>query len=373
MKRLLLVFSLVIAFSLLVFSMITFAEKEEPFSHIKEKMAKISEEEREILQNLFILVQEIEEMEREEAEYNQNIEKAKQEIERLQVIIADEKVTYEKKKENLKQLLRSYQRMGPGTYLEIILDSDNLVTLIRRINALRDITRNTGVILDQLEGIRENQLKQKVELAGKLDLMEDSKKQFMEFVANKKKLKEDKEVYLASLGKDREYYQEYLDNVQIMWDQLKSLFSETMKELSSIINKGDLPLDAVKIAYSFFNIKGSLDEEILNDIITGHAQLPKMVFRFYPGKVEMEVPEKSLILTGTFVILEGHTLKFMIDEGSFYGLPLETGAIEELFQGDYLILNLKPLLGSFTLNSIEIKDGHLELLVVPEIGGDKDD
>jgi len=345
-----------------------FAVKEDPFSHIKEKMTKISEEEREILRNLFVQVQEIEEMEREETEYNHSIEKAKQEIESLQVIIADEKVAYEKKIENLKQLLRSYQRMGAGSYFEIIMDSDNLATLLRRINILRDITRNTGVILDQLEASRENQLDQKTKLAEKLDLMEDDRKQLIKLMTNKKKLKEEKEAYLASLGKDRAYFQEYLSNVQLMWDQLKSLFLETMKELSSIINKGDLPPDALRITYSFFNIKGSLDEKALNDIMAGHAQLPKMVFKFYPDKVDMEVPEKNLVLTGTFVILEGHTLKFVVDEGSFYDLPLETSAIEELFQGDYLILNLKPLLGNFTLNSIEIKDRYLEFTVIPQTG-----
>ncbi len=369
MKRILLLLSISLALMLLVFPISIFAEKEEPFSNIKEKMNEISKEEREILQNLFVLVQEIEVMESEEAKYNENIEKIEQEVESLQVIIEDEEVVYEKKKENLKQLLQSYQRMGPGTYLEIILSSDNLATVLRRMNALRDITRNTGVILEQLEKSKKNQLEQKSKLAKKLELIEDTRKQFMELMASKKKLKQDKEVYLASLGKDRAYYQEYLDNVQIMWDELKSLFSQTMKELSSIINKGDLPSDAVKITYSFFNIKGFIDEKVLNDIIMGHTQLPEMIFKFYPNKVEMEVPEKSLVLAGNFVILEGHTLKFMVHEGSFYGLPLENGAIEELFQGDYLALNLKPLLGNFTLNAIEIKDGYLELFVIPEIRG----
>lgn len=368
MKKILLFFSITIAFMLLNLSITTFTEKEEPFSQLKEKMAEISEEERAVIENLFTLVQEIEEMERQEAEYNQNIEKVKNEIESLQAILVNEKATYEKKTENLKQLLRSYQRMGPGSYLEIILDSDSLVTLLRRINVLRDITRNTGVILDQLEASRKNQLDQKAKLIEKLDLMEVRKKQFVELVKNKKKLKETKEEYLASLGKDRVYYQEYLDNVVLMWDELKFLFSETMKELSNIITKGDLPSDGLKITYSFFNVKGSLNEKTLNDIIAEHEQLPKMEFKFYPGKVEMKVPEKNLVLTGTFVILEGDTLKFKVNEGSFYGLPLEAGAIEELFRGDYLVLNLKPLLGSFVLNSIEIQDKHLELLVVPETG-----
>jgi hypothetical protein len=87
-----------------------------------------------------------------------------------------------------------------------------------------------------------------------------------------------------------------------------------------------------------------------------------MLFAFHPGLVEISLPEKNLVLSGTFIILEGHTLKFQPKEGSFYGMPLEPGAIEELFSEGDLLLNLEPLLAGNSVNALEVKEGYLELI-----------
>ena len=42
-------------------------------------------------------------------------------------------------------------------------------------------------------------------------------------------------------------------------------------------------------------------------------------------------------------------------------MPLEPGYIEELLGEGDLVLDLKPLLGKNTLQSIKLKDGYIEL------------
>lgn len=88
-----------------------------------------------------------------------------------------------------------------------------------------------------------------------------------------------------------------------------------------------------------------------------------MEFDFSPGKIEMKAPEKNLTLEGEFVIIDDQILKFEAENGSFYGMPLEKGTIDELFEEGYFILNLEPLIGKNVLKSVEIMDGYIELLV----------
>jgi len=336
--------------------------QEGPFAGIKEKMASISETERDNLENLFVLGQQIKEMEKEEARITRDIETKNGEIEGLKIAIAGEEIAYSKKLADLKQVLRSYQRMGPGTYLEIILNSDNLAMLLRKINTLRDITRNTGKLMELLEESKVKQLSEKATLAEKVTLIEDNQKQIRESMTKKKQLIEDQERYLASLKEKREYYQDDLANLQMNWDELKNSVPMIIKELSRIIDEGYIPSD---ISYNFMSIKASVDEKTINEIISGYPSLPKIVFSFYPNRVEISMPEKNLLLSGVFVIQEEHTLKFQVKEGSFYGMPLDSGAIEDLFLKGDLVFNLKLPLSDYTINSIKTTAGNLEWTITP--------
>ena len=364
--KLFLISCLAIALAIVILSTGMVVGQEDPFAGIKEKMASISETERENLQNLFVLGQQIKEMEKEEEGITHDIKTKNGEIESLKVTITGEEIAYAKKLEDLKQVLKSYQRMGPGTYLEIILNSDNLASLLRRINTLRDLTRNTGKLMELLEESKAKQLTEKTNLVEKITLMEDNQKQLRESLTKKKQLIEDQEKYLASLKEKKEYYQENLANLLQNWDELKTSVPAIIKEFSSIIDEGNISPDKLNISYNFMSIKGSIDEKTLNDIISEHPLLPKIVFSFYPSNVEMSMPEKNLILSGIFVIQEAHTIKFQVKEGSFYGMPLDAGAIEDLFLKGDLMFNLKLPLSSYTINSIKTTDGYLELTITPK-------
>ena len=360
--RALIASGLVIIFVLVAIPICAVNGLADPFSETKEKLSGISDEEKEILQNLFTLAQEVELLETEEKELSQEVEAINLEIKELEAAIAGGERAYEKKQEGLESVLQSYQRMGPGSFLEIILDSDSLSTFLHRVNTVRDLTRNTGELIEQLEARVEKLSEMKTLLSEKLSLVKDKQEQSREAIAKKIKLKLEKEEYLSSLMGEREYYQEHLTNIEGVWNELKPLVSKAAKEFSRIIEEGSLPMDALEITFSFSNIKGSIEDKIINKVISEQSNLPKMVFAFHPGKVEISLPEKNFVLSGTFIILEGHILKFQAQEGSFFGMPLEPGSIEELFSGGDLVLNLEPLLVGNVIHDLEIKEGYLELI-----------
>ncbi|SCY91220.1 coiled-coil domain-containing protein [Alkaliphilus peptidifermentans] len=337
----------------------------DPFSEIQLKLLNISEDEIEIIHNLFVLANEIEEMEKQEVEIAREIDGINTEMLILEKNIKKEEIKYTKSKDALEQVLKTYQRMGPGSYLEIILNSDSLTTFLRRINTLRDLTRNTGDLMEQLEESRDKLTAENQKLTEKLNLIEEKHQLLRESLAKSLSLKEEMEHYLFSLEEDREYYQEQLENMQIMWTELKPLFSETIKEFTRIIKEGNFPDDAIKISITLFGIRGSLEDKVFNSIVAEQSILPRMELNFYQDKVELRMPDNHLILIGTFVIKEGSILTLKVEEGSFFNMPLQAGAIDELFSEEELQLDFKPLLEGNTIRSVEITEGYLRLLFLP--------
>ncbi len=360
-KRALILSVFIVILSLAVIPAGAAGSKTAPFPEIKEKLLEITEEEKEVLNNLFILAQEIELMESEEKKLMGETDAINREIAETEDEIKEIEAVCERKRKSLGEVLKSYQRMGPGSFLEIVLDSDSLEEFLHRINILRDITRNTEELLEQLKTSGENLVGKKDALSAKLILVEDKQRQLKEAMTKKTNLRLEKERYLASLKGEVEYYREYSENIEKAWNELKPVISEAGKEFSHIIEKGSLPADALKITFSLFSVKGSIEDKVINKIVSGQTSLPDMVFAFHPGRVEISLPGKDFAVSGTFVVLDGHILKFRAQEGSFFGMPLETGTVEELFAEGGMELDLKSLLAGNTINSLEIKEGYLEL------------
>ena len=359
--KLILALSLVITFTSALFCTSTVVGQAEPPSGIQEKLIGISTEEKKVLQTLFTLSQEITVMAAQEKELALDIDKANQELISIEASIADEEVNYIKKQEALKRVLKIYQKMGPGSYLEIIMGSDSLSTLLRRINTLRDLTRNTGELLETLEVSKDKLTLDRGKLVEKLTLIKEKQEQAKEALANKLKLQKDVETYLTSLKQESKFYEEQLANIKTMLDELKPLLAKAAKEFSSIISDGSLPQDALKMKVSLFNIKGTIDQKTFNDIISKQANLSRMVFKFNTDEIEISIPEKNLVISGAFIIRDENILGFQAQKGSFYGMPLESEYIKELLGEEGIALDFKPLLGKNTLQSIKLLDGYIEL------------
>lgn len=355
----------IIAFAIIFLNVIP--SQADSFSVIEDKLNKITEEEKEILQKLFTLTEEIEEIEKEERVITKEIESVNGEINELEILIIKEEKTYSEKQKILKAVLRSYQRGGPGSYLEILLNSDNLNTFLKRLNTLRDITRNTGELLEALEQSKAILATEKEKLENSLSLVEEKKKKLSLSMAEKSQIKKEMENYLESLQEERVYYQNNLSDIQEMWEKLKPLFIETTQEFSRIVEEGKFPPDTIKTSFSFLRVTGVLDEETFNNIIKEKGDLPEMKFSFQQDKVTISMPEQNLQLFGEFVIVEKNTLKFQAEAGKFYGISLGEGSIKELFKEGAMVLNLEPLLGGGTIKSIDIKEGALELIVIPKL------
>lgn len=336
----------------------------DPFSIVQEKLDGISAEEKNVLEQLFKILQEIDLMDSEEKRIAQEITDINENVKMLEGEIAKEEDDYKIKQNGLGQVLKSYQRMGPMSYIGIILESDSLSSFLRRINILRDLTRDTGELLEKIDESKNRLLENKEKLKDNIQLLEDRQKELNESLKRTNELKTDLEKYISSLGEQKEYYEDYLADMQIAWDKAKAMFSKSAENFSNIVRESNLSSDELNLSFSINGIRSSIKEDTINSIISKQADLEEMVIDFQPGKIQIELPKKCLKLTGQFIIEGGHSLIFHAEEGSFYDMRLEPGSLEELFKDSQLVLDLLPYLGdNMTLKSVEIKEDYMELMI----------
>ncbi|NLK97549.1 MAG: hypothetical protein GX272_05620 [Epulopiscium sp.] len=331
------------------------------FSEIEEKLGSISEKEQKVLQELFFILQDIEEMERQQVEIEGDIKKIKDEIENVSNRIEKEENIYGQKRDTLKEVLQVYQRRGPASYLEIILSSDSFSTLIRRINIIRDLSRNTGALLEELDERKQILQEEKSKLDDALFSLEEKQGELKKALLNKEKLRNDMEDYLASLDVERSYYENQLNQIDKAWTEAKKTLTDSIANFSDVLKQGNLPYEKIKVTITLGRVKGSIDEETFNQVAKQYIGDKAIEFHFYENKIQAIIPDSQFSVSGSFIIVDGHTLQFVAEEGSFYGMTLTEESLEEIFRNGQVQLNLEPVLYGNELESVKIKEGYFEI------------
>jgi len=339
-----------------------------PITEANEKLQGISEQEQETLEKLFIITQEIEEMEREEARISKKTEEMEREIEKLDSSIKKEEENYDNYLSLLKQVLVSYQKGGPASYIDIILKAEDLTSFIKSLNLIRDISRNTGELLASIEESRQELEAKRQKLAESLDVLEEKKEELEAAIASRQELVKELEEFLDSLAEEREKYEEHLNNLKMMWENLKELFSKIVDEFARIIGEGHFTADDIDLKFNFFSLTGSLHEDTLNRIINENTNLSKMIFSFENDSVRIEIPDNSLVLEGKFVIRDKTAVEFVPESGTFYNMALEKESIDELFRNGPFVMDFKKVIGDaenvdFELKEVVIGDGYIEFTI----------
>ena len=340
----------------------------QPITEVEEKLQGISDIEEAVLENLFSLSQKIEETERQKDKITLEIEQLQNDSEKLVKEIEEKQNIYNSQLDILRKILVSYQRKGPASFLETVLKSENLSDFIQGLNIIRQISRNTDDLLNELETRKKELVSEKEKLKAKEQELEEYRAELQAALSEMYALKEEQETILNSLGEAREMYQSELENLQNLWAEIKVLFSEILVHFTKIVERGEFPLEALNLTISFPKVSGTIYDQTLNDILKDQPELPEMAFVFSEEGIWVNVPEKHLSLRGVFKI-EGKTvLKFEVEEGSFYGMPLTEASIAELFKNGPIVINFKEILGNVILESVEVFNSYLEFVITPDFG-----
>ncbi len=355
--------SLVLVFTLTLTPFFSYSETVPTDESANDKLKSISEEEQVVVQQLFVLSAEIELLQTEITQIEEKIDSFNQQISNKEQAVEDALRKHGQLKSSLGDVLRSQQKLGAASSVEILLNASSVKDFMNRLNLLRDITRKVDLLMKETTALSER-LKEEQQ---QLELLRNE--QETELIAREVKLsdqikaKVDLENYLNSLSVERAHYQNYLLAIESVWNELKPLFSKTVETFNEIIKNGELPEDTVEVNLSLFNTKGYLYENKFNEVLSNRKDLPKLEFDFNETNVSLAFPEYEISLNGNFELIDDQTIAFNVNGGIFYGLSMSQSAIMDLFSEGDLVFDLTSLLGKNTIKRIELKDGVLVLYV----------
>ena len=119
--------ALILIFCISFMFMVAAAGQADTVPASQETLAGISSEEKAVLEELFILSQEIEEMGRKQEELDREAAGLQNEISKMEGAIKERQKSYDLQLEILKQVLAAYQKNGPASFLETLLSADDQI------------------------------------------------------------------------------------------------------------------------------------------------------------------------------------------------------------------------------------------------------
>ncbi len=334
----------------------------------KDRIENISEEEHRVLEKLFLITKEIEALEAEEGRLADEMVSMEEQISQLTDSIAKLQSEYDIKLEILQQVLVYYQRGGPATYLEILFSAESFSEFLKSLNVIKDITHNVSGLLTEIDEGRKQLTIEKEQLAGKVVLLENKKQDLEHKRQEREKAQEEQEAYLSSLLEDRIYYEEQLQNLQLLWDNCKKLFTNIVAETTRMIREGYITAQELNLEFGLFTMPGAIEEDTFNRILNDHSEMTETFFRFEDGEVILEVPELHLVLKGNFIITGDRAIQYEIVAGTFYELPLDDLSLQVLFEQGPFIIDFADFtdgmaMVDFTLEEVKSQEGQLSFII----------
>lgn len=326
-------------------------------------LTSISENEKKVIQELFVLSSDIELLNTEAEKLKGEIIQIKKDISESEGEIEAAQLAYNDLQENLKAVLKIEQRSGIASSVEIILNAKNLKDLISRINLLRDLSKNVDQLMQETEKAYDQLVVKKDQLNTLLDKKTTSEKELLDTIQEKTQAKEKLEAYLNSLATEKAHYESYLKSIETQWNSLKPLFRTTIDTFTKIIETGDVPADTAELTISLTGSKGIIREKKFNAVMSKREDLPELTFDFKKSGVHLLFPSYEVVLSGKFELLDPQTIQFTVSGGTFYGLPMSESAIKDLFSEGQIVFKLKSLIGKNKIKTITMFDDRIELSV----------
>lgn len=342
-----------------------------PIEDMETKLEGITAEEQEVLVKLFGIRQELESNRKEEALLSRAIKQLQGDIEKLEADIEINQETYNTQLEVLEKVLINYQRGGATNYLELLISADSLASFLKSLNIIKDLSRNVGELLDELEEGKKLLEARKAELNSRVTDLSEKQEELQRNLHKSEQLEQELEEYLVALQDERQSYEEQLLALETMWNDNKVLFQNIMTEFSEIINDGGFTVEDLNLSIGFFIMRGYIKEETFNSILNTNSDLPETLFRFEEDQITIEVPEKHLVLTGNFIIAGDTTIEYVVESGTFYEILLEPESLRELFPKGPISMDLKAIAGdmitmNFTLTELKSRDGQMSFEIRPQ-------
>ncbi|SCZ78164.1 coiled-coil domain-containing protein [Acidaminobacter hydrogenoformans] len=326
-------------------------------------IAALNTEVLDLLTELFETASRITQLEDEVLAIQTDIKAVQLDIEVKQAGIDAQTLVYQQVRRTLGEVLRSQQRAGVASRLEIVLNAGSLKDLLRRLNLLRALSRKTDLLMQEAEAARTALEGEKAALTKVLAVRREKESALEEVLDSLKEARETLEAQLAALEDDRAGYEASLKALDQGWTAFKPVFTDTAAALSEMIETGKVPEGTLEIEFNLFQATGRITDEKLNFAVAQDKTLPPLVFAFTTKGAVMKFVDQDAALSGRFEVADQSTLKFVIEGGTFKGVSMSEAALEDLVSRGTLVFDLSGTIGKSKLRQVRHNRGAIELLI----------
>ena len=284
----------------------------------------------ELIDELFLIKRKIEDQKYQADQTQIQLNELEEDMVELNQAIRELEDDFDHKRQQLAQVLTSYQRSGAASYFELLFRSQSFSDFLQNLNLLKSFSQNLATLLYEIRG-QENLLQIEYEEAQQLEakLLATSNELTANILAYETTVVELEE-RLAVLNA-RSDYEAALDERERLWIDCRKHFASFLENFEYILDTDFMALDENIFDISIFTSSVSISEINFNKIIREFSNYPETKFNFQDNNLQVSFYDGQLILNGSFKILSSKEIEYVVSSASFYDLPLDQHAINDLF------------------------------------------
>ena len=321
--------------------------------------------ERDALSDLFLLLLKMERSRARMDELGVEIGVVEADIRRLEGALEETEARYREARAKTGTALRWLHRMGPTSYLEVLLGASSLRDFLVRVNLVSSAARGALRVLAEVQEEKRLFASTRADLdeaRARLNALEGERSALATAGKDYQRGKEDLQ---ASLGPRAPLVFAEMERLQGVWNsQAEPYLVRLPERLSALLEKGIMP-EGVTITPSLFSVRVKIPESGLNAVLAEEATLKDAAFEFEPGGTRFKIPSLELALHGDLSVTPQGVLAFSVSRVEFSGLTIRSDPVLKSLSN--LSLDLGPSLQGMVPRSLSVGQGFIEMTV--SLGG----
>ncbi len=336
-----------------------------PLGELHRQLESLDLDEKETLAELFLVTESIKELERELAALQERQEQVAEALARAEFDYEEAVIHYEEARGTATEALRWLQKLGPVSYLDLIVGAASFTDFWQRLDTIFLAVRGVERALQHLVLTRETAVAERKALTATRDELERVVTEAQDKLRELEDTRVQMEVSLAGLGDRRQVYEKYLAELESMWlEELIPYLKGAAAELINLMStggQGDLQIDW---QLTRGGLKGQLPFTALNASLSSSPILKGAQFAGADGQLIFTVPERGLTLKGKLSLGEGgREGSFDVEEIWLWEMPISPTVLADYREETHFTLTIPSLLPGIRLRDINVTNDALEMVV----------
>ncbi|HHY37064.1 MAG TPA: hypothetical protein GX518_05165 [Firmicutes bacterium] len=336
-----------------------------PLGEMHHQLESLDRAEKETLAELFLVLEDIKQQERELAALQERQEQVAEALAQAELDYEKAVSGYEGARATATEALRWLQKLGPVSYLDLIVGAASFSDFWQRLDTIILAVRGVERALGHLIRARETAVALKETLAANRDELARVVLEARDKLRQLEETRVELEASLAGLGDRRQEYERYLAELEDMWlQELIPYLKLAAAELLELMSSGGQEALEMDWQLTRGGLKGRLPFTVLNASLASSPILKGAQFSGSGGKLVFTVPERGLTLKGKLSLGEGgREGSFDVEEIWLWGMPISPTVLADYREETHFTLTVPSLVPGIRLREIKVADDALEMTV----------